>query len=192
VLFSGNIYHKSQPEANRVLVQKLNTLGKHLASHGRTFFAGPGDTRRLDLRYVTNLGVVSYEASWQHMLHADVGIVVSAGSFMQNNESTKMYYYLRAGLPTVTESGFPNDHIVNESGLGFVTPSDDLEEMASRIVQAARMRWDRAAAIQYVLAHHTWETRARIYDDLLQKHFATAAPEPVKGSGNRARRTLAP
>jgi len=174
VLFSGNIYHKSQPEANRVLVQKLNTLGKHLASHGRTFFAGPGDTRRLDLRYVTNLGVVSYEASWQHMLHADVGIVVSAGSFMQNNESTKMYYYLRAGLPTVTESGFPNDHIVNESGLGFVTPSDDMEEMAYRIVQAARMRWDRAAAMRYVLGNHTWDVRAGVYDVLIRSKFPAA------------------
>jgi hypothetical protein len=171
VLFSGNIYDRSQPEANRVLVDKLNALGQRLATHGRLFFAGPGSVRDLDTRVITNLGVTPYEASWQHMLHADVGIVVSAGSFMHNNESTKIYHYLRAGLPTVSESGFPNDHVVRESGLGFVVPGDDMDEMSARILEAAHTRWDREAAVRYILSNHTWEARARVYDEVLQRHF---------------------
>jgi hypothetical protein len=172
VLFSGNIYD-GQPEANRVLSDKLNALGTRLAPQGRVFFVGTGDTRRLDSRVVTSLGGVPYLAAWQHMLHADVGIVVSAGAFMHNNESTKIYHYLRAGLPTVSESGFPNDNVVTESGLGFVVRSEDMDSMAERIVEAGRTAWDRNAGIGYILANHTWETRLRVYDDVLRRHFPT-------------------
>jgi hypothetical protein len=176
VLFSGNIYNKSQPEANRVLVAKLNELGELLAPRARLFFAGPGDTRAVNSRFVTNLGVVPYVDSWQHMFHADVGIVVSAGAFMHNNESTKIYHYLRAGLPTVSESGFPNDHVVTESGLGFVVPSDDMKQLAARVLEAVETPWDRDCAIGYILASHTWEARVRVYDDVLRRYFAAPVP----------------
>jgi hypothetical protein len=173
VLFSGNIYHHSQPEANRVLVDKLNTLGRLLAPDTQLFFAGPGAVDRLDRQHVTSLGAVPYTASWQHLFHADVGVVVSAGEFMHNNESTKIYHYLRAGLPTVSESGFPNDHVVRESGLGIVTPSGDLEAMAARVREAARATWDRQSAATYILGHHTWDQRARIYDEVIRRSAST-------------------
>lgn len=163
VLFSGNVY-TTQPEANRVLVDKLNDLGARLAPHARLYFAGPGDTRRLDRAAVTHLGVIPYADAWQHMLHAHVGIVVSAGAFMHNNESTKIYHYLRAGLPTVSESGFPNDHVVHESGLGLVTPSGDMARMAQAILEAGARPWNREAAVRYILQHHTWDVRMAAYD----------------------------
>ena len=173
VLFSGNIYHDEQAEANLVLVDKLNALGRRMAPDAQLFFAGPGTVTRLDSRVVQYLGVVPYDRSWQHMFHADVGIVVSAGAFMHNNESTKIYHYLRAGLPTVSEAGFPNDHVVLESGLGFLSPSGDMDQMAARVREAARATWDREAAVRYVLANHTWDVRGRIYDDVIRRNAST-------------------
>jgi hypothetical protein len=185
VLFAGNLYD-SQPEATRTLSDKLNALGERLfrGGKGRVFFAGPGDTRKLDRRLVTNLGPVPYHASWQHMLYADVGVVVSAGSFVHNNESTKIYHYLRAGLPVVSESGFPNDHVITESGLGFVVPSDDMDGLADRVLDAATREWNRGAATSYILANHTWDARMRVYDDLFRRHFPSASSD-----GERAART---
>jgi hypothetical protein len=170
VIFSGNLYQNSQPEANRVLVDKLNALGARLAPHAQLFFAGPGNIERLDRTVVHYLGVAPYVASWQHMFHADVGIVVSAGAFMHNNESTKIYHYLRAGLPTVSEAGFPNDDVVRDSGLGFVVPSDDMDAMAENIVEATQTTWNRDAAVRFILDHHTWDARARIYDDVIRRN----------------------
>ncbi len=172
VLFSGNIYGRAQPEANRVLVDKLNALGRRLAPSASLLFAGPGHVDRLDPRFVTNLGAVPYDLSWQHMYHADVGIVVSAGAFMHNNESTKIYHYLRAGLPTVSESGFPNDHVLRESGLGRVVPSDDMDRMAAEVLSAAGADWDRDAGVRYILAHHSWDARMRTYDDVIRRSAA--------------------
>lgn len=181
VLFSGNLYD-SQAEANRVLASKLNLLGQCLGERGRLYFVGPGDTRHLDSRFVTHLGVVSYEVAWQHMLHADVGIVVSAGSFMHNNESTKVYHYLRAGLPTVIEEGFPNEYVVTESGLGYVVPSGEIDHMSARIFEASRARWDREAAVRYILANHTWDARMRVYDNVLQRHCRSRSAPPDQRS----------
>jgi hypothetical protein len=150
-------------------VYKLNTLGRLLDSRGVSlFFLGTGRTRDLNTRFVTVLGPVSYQDSWPFLQHAQVGTVVSAGSFMHNNESTKIYHYLRAGLPTVSEGGFPNDHVVTESGLGWVVTNGDMETMADRIAEAAATDWDREAAVQYVLQNHTWDRRAQIYDRVLR------------------------
>jgi glycosyltransferase involved in cell wall biosynthesis len=168
-LFAGNIYDNTyQPEANRVLSEKLNALGKGVADHGiRVYFLGIGDVSLLDPRWVTNLGSVSYEESWDYLRFASVGIVVSAGSFMHNNESSKIYHYLRAGLPVVSEEGFPNDHVVRDSGRGFVVPSGDMEAMAARICQAAAIEAGRQRAIDFVIREHSWDRRVETYEPVL-------------------------
>lgn len=184
-LFAGNIYRrKDQPEANEVLVGKLNCLGAKLAEHGvRLYLLGNGDIDRLDREAVTYLGSVAYEQSWNYLYHAHVGIVLSAGRFMHNNESTKIYHYLRAGLPVISEAGFPNDSVISESGLGTVVPNGDMTLMAQTIINAVRppfseqkyavlLQRNRAAAIRYVLDHHTWDRRAEIYDRVLQRYFS--------------------
>ncbi|MGQ0765612.1 MAG: hypothetical protein ACT4OZ_08100 [Gemmatimonadota bacterium] len=169
-VFSGNLYDV-QPEATRILSGKLNELGRFLGARSRVFVFGPGDTSLLDRRYVTHLGVVPYQDSWDHMTFATVGVVVSAGAFMHNNESTKIYHYLRAGLPTVVESGFPNDDVVRQSGLGYIAVNGDMEQMARLVVDAADHRWDRSAGVRYVLDNHTWDHRAKVYDRVLRHHF---------------------
>lgn len=176
VLFAGNVYTRDhQAEANDVLVAKLNELGALLRGRGcRLYMIGVGDVSRLDPECVTYLGFVSHEAAWTFFGHAQVGIVVSAGSFMHNNESTKIYHYLRAGLPVVSESGFPNDDVVRRAGLGFVVDSGDMPAMAQRIEETAGATWDRAAAVNYIIENHTWDTRVAVYDQLLHQHFAVA------------------
>ena len=172
VVFSGNFYsgHRgSQPEAHRTLADKLNRLGALLDERGaRLYVVGTGDHRSLDARYVRYCGEVPYEDSWDYLYFAAVGIVVTAGGRMHNNESTKIYHYLRAGLPVVSEAGFPNDSVVLESGLGHVVGNGDLETMAQRIEESIHTQWDRDRAVAYILGHHTWEKRAEIYDRMLR------------------------
>jgi hypothetical protein len=170
VLFSGNVYNgDTQPEANQVLIQKLNRLGQLLHErNARLFMMGTGDVGGLDQGHVTYLGPIPYQETWDYFHHADAGIVLALGSFLHNNESTKIYSYLRAGLPIVSEAGFPNDHVVQESGLGFVVRNGDMDLMASRAIEATTMAWDRGAALDYLLGHHTWDKRAALYEPILR------------------------
>ncbi len=177
-LFLGSFYRAtpmSQPEAHRTITDKLNRLGAELGKAGiGLYVVGPGDEQSLDPDCVTYLGTVPYRDSWAFIHHAQVGLVVSAGAFMHNNESTKIYHYLRAGLPVVSESGFPNDNVVDESGLGFRVMPGDLDTLAARIEETVSKDWDRASAVRYILEHHTWERRAATYDEILTASFGEA------------------
>jgi glycosyltransferase involved in cell wall biosynthesis len=172
-IFMGNIYdQRSQPKANEALVDKLNELGQRLTKLGtRLYFLGVGDIIRLDKRYITCLGSVPYQQTWDYLHFSDVGIVVAAGPFMHNNESTKIYHYLRAGLPTVIESGFPNDNVVTDANLGFVIENGNLELMAKKIQEATVTNWDKQRAVNYIINNHTWDRRVRIYHDLISTHL---------------------
>ncbi len=169
-VFAGNIYDtSSQPDANRTLVEKLNGLGERLRAFDvRLYMLGVGDASGLDPRAVEYLGAVSYEECWNYFHHADVGIVVSVGPFMHNNESTKIYHYLRAGLPVVSEGGFPNDHVVRDSGHGSVVPTGDLDALAEQVNRWIQSESSPARAVDYIMQQHTWDHRARIYDELLR------------------------
>jgi glycosyltransferase involved in cell wall biosynthesis len=175
-IFAGNIYTKhTQPEAHRALVDKLNRLGKHLSGHGaRLYMFGVGDARHLDKQHVTYLGIIPYEKTWDYLYFADVGCVVAYGSWLHNNESTKIYSYLRVGLPVVSEAGFPNDHILGEARLGFTVENGNMELMADKIVQASQTDWDRNYAIQYILRNHTWDKRIQAYDDLIRRELGSS------------------
>ncbi len=182
-LFAGNVYGRVQPEAHAVLVAKMNELGRRLEDLGaRLYHLGTGDTEGLDPRWVRSFGAVTYDRSWAYLLHADVGVVLSAGSFMHNNESTKIYHYLRAGLPTVSESGFPNDQVVEESGLGVVVESGRLDLVAAAIGDALDRCWDRDAGRRYVLERHTWDRRCEIYRELLLETQGVRAPTKLESA----------
>ena len=156
-----------------MLCDKLNRLGRLLARKGmRVVFQGGGDTHRIDRTAVICVAPCDYERSWDSLHHADVGVVVTGGGRMHNNESTKIYHYLRAGLPTVVEEGFPNDDVVRESGLGFVVPNGDIEALSRQVLAAASHPWNRAAAVDYVLRRHTWDVRASVYDGVIRRHLA--------------------
>ena len=172
-LFAGTVYGpKSQPEANRTLVEKLSLLGKQLnGSSVGLYVLGRGDIRHLDRTYVTHLGRVAYHRAWDYLYHANVGVVVSAGKFMHNNESSKIYHYLRAGLPVVSESGFPNDYVVHESQCGIVVESEDMNSLAAAIHKATKIRWDKDYAMNYMIKNHTWAMRVALYDELLGKYL---------------------
>ena len=182
ILFAGNVYRVEQPEANEVLIAKLNRLGKLLAEYNaRLYMIGSGDVSRLDERYVTHLGAIPYLEAWDYFHYADIGVVVAPGSFHHNNESTKIYHYLRVGLPVVSEAGFPNDQIVVESKLGFVVESGNLELMARKVVEALHKDWDREHAISFILNNHTWDKRAESYDKIFKEDLSQN--EPVLSDG---------
>lgn len=172
VLFAGNFYSSasgSQPEAHRTVCDKLNRLGAALRRSGIGLYVlGPGDANSLDHHSVQYLGTTPYRESWRYLQWADVGLVVSAGPFMHNNESTKIYHYLRVGLPVVSESGFPNDHLVSESGHGHLIDPGDLDALEEAVRSSLERSWERDSAIRFILRRHTWRHRAQVYHEIIR------------------------
>jgi glycosyltransferase involved in cell wall biosynthesis len=173
-VYIGNLYTRTQRHINRLWQERLNRLGALLRARGiQLVFVGPGLSDLLDPAAVLNLGGVPHASVWDYQYFADVGIALAQGP-VQHNESSKIYYYLRTGLPVVTEAPIPNNEVVIESGCGLVTAYGDDHALADTIEAAAHRTWDRDAAVSYVLAHHTWEHRFAVYTDIIDRRLRAA------------------
>ena len=131
VLYAGNLYLKQhQSEVNAIWQDRLNRLGRSLRRRGlRLVVMGRGETDLLDPRAVLHVGVVESRALWDWQRHASVGVVLAQGP-VQDNESSKMYYYLRTGLPVVCERPVPNAWLLEETRHGALVEYDDVEALA--------------------------------------------------------------
>jgi glycosyltransferase involved in cell wall biosynthesis len=168
-VYIGTLYVGAQRHINLLWQRRLNRVGRLLRQKGiRLCLVGPGLVDELDPGAVRHLGAVDNERVWDYHHFADVGVVLAQGP-VQHNESSKLYSYLRAGLPVVSEAPVPNNGVLHEAGLGLVAAYDDDRMMADMIEEAASRRWPREAAIAYILEHHTWERRARVYAEVIHR-----------------------
>ena len=126
---------------------------------------------QIDPEAVSILGGVENDRIWDYHYFADVGIVLAQGT-VQHNESSKIYYYLRAGLPVVSEDPVPNNSLITNSKLGLISPYQYDEKMADLIQEATERAWDKERGIEFVLENHTWDSRVKIYHDVISNHFA--------------------
>lgn len=170
-VYIGTIYGHSQKEVNLLWQSRFNTLGTLLKGKGiRLCFVGLGDMRHLDHKAVTYLGPVENDRVWDYQYFADVGLTLAQGK-VQHNESSKIYYYLRTGLPVVSEEPIPNNYLISDTKLGFVADYADNQMMAEMIEAAIYRKWDREEAIRHMVENHTWDKRAQIYDEMIRKEF---------------------
>jgi hypothetical protein len=182
-VYIGTLYRSTQRDINLLWQDRLTRLGRLLGRKGiRLCVVGRGLTDRLDPAAVTFLGAVENDRVWDHQYFADAGVVLAQGA-VQHNESSKLYYYLRTGLPVVSEAPVPNNDLIASANLGFIGPYGDDQTMADLIDAATRTAWRRDRAIAYMLAHHTWDQRARIYETRLRAELGGAALDFARAPG---------
>jgi hypothetical protein len=152
----------------------LNGLGGRLKRKKiRLCFVGMGDVNQLDPEAVTYLGTVENDRIWDYHYFADVGIVLAQG-LIQHNESSKIYYYLRAGLPVVSEDAIHNNNLIREASCGLIARYGDEDMMADLVETAVYRKWAKEEAARYMVENHTWDHRARVYDRLIRQEFRLA------------------
>jgi glycosyltransferase involved in cell wall biosynthesis len=168
-VYIGTIYNQSQKEMNLLWQRRLNLLGRAFLRRGiRLCLIGVGDTDLLDREAVTYLGPVENRNIWDYHYFAAVGVVLAHG-VVQHNESTKLYYYLRAGLPVVSEVPVPNNHVLTEARLGFLAPFGEEARLAELGAEASVRAWDRDGARRYMVNHHSWDLRVAQYEELIAR-----------------------
>ncbi|MGH7899782.1 MAG: hypothetical protein ACREQQ_17635 [Candidatus Binatia bacterium] len=171
-LFAGNLYSaEHQPEVNALWQDRLNRIGRLLMRRGlRLVAAGNGDADGLDPAAVLHVGRLAADEVWDWQRHARVGLVLAQGA-VQDNESSKLYYYLRTGLPVVCERPVPNAWLVGATGLGAIVDYGDVEALAEAAVELARRPPSPNGTARYMVEAHSWDARAAAYDEI----FAQAA-----------------
>ncbi|HYA34308.1 MAG TPA: glycosyltransferase [Candidatus Binataceae bacterium] len=166
-LFAGNLYKKiDQEEVNLIWQDRLNRIGFALERRGiRLVAMGSGATEMLDPRAVIHLGEIDADDVWDFQRYACAGIVLAQAP-IQDNESSKIYYYLRTGLPVVCERGVPNTGLIEETGCGAVVDYDDVEALADAVSRVKDAPRDERVA-EMMAREHSWDKRAALYDPIL-------------------------
>ena len=177
VLFAGNVYlRKHQAEVNLIWQDRLNRLGRSLRARGiRLVAMGSGEIDRLDPGAVTHVGQIDARDAWDWQRHAGAGVVLAHGE-VQDNESSKVYYYLRTALPVVCERPVPNAKLIEQMGCGRLVDLDDMEAMA--------------AACADLIAHPP-EARG-LPERMVREHSWTGAPPSTTRSWRRPWRNAQP
>jgi glycosyltransferase involved in cell wall biosynthesis len=174
-LYIGNLCGLDIRKGNLVRQRKLNNLGKLLKKRNiRLYLIGPGLIDKIDKDNVTCFGPIENNNIWDYQYFANCGIVFADAKVM-HNEASKIYYYLRTGLPVVSESPVPNNNIIKKADLGFIAPFNDDQKMADLIEKAIYHKWNKKKAIDYILRNHTWDKRVEIYDKIIQKEFSSSS-----------------
>lgn len=167
-LYAGNIYGETQPEMNILWQDRLNRIATLLRRKRiRLCFVGSGRTDRLDPDVVTIMPEVDNLEFWDYQHFANVGLVLAQGQ-TQHNESSKLYYYLRAGLPVVSEAPVPNNSLIHETGMGHVVDYADDTMLVDMVESAIDREWPRQEAIDYIVNNHSWNRRVEAYGDVLR------------------------
>lgn len=180
VLFAGNIYTDQQREVNLVWQDRLNRLGRALQRRGLTLVAmGPGYTDRIDHDAVRHVGALPVEETWDWQRGAVAGVVLAHGPG-QHNESSKIYSYLRTGLPVLCERPVPNASLVTATGCGAVVDLDDVEALAAAAEDLAirRPRFDDVA--DWTAREHSWDERAARYAPVLAEAVTARRDRPPR------------
>ena len=176
-LFAGNLYHRrNQAEVNELWQERLNGIGRALRRHGvRLVAMGSGEVDRLDATAVLHVGEVDLDAFWNWQRHADVGVVLAQGP-VQDNESSKIYYYLRTALPVVCERPVPNAALITRTGHGALVDYDDVTALADAAADLARRPPAADGIADYMVAHHSWDARAALYDPVFARAGEVTGP----------------
>ncbi len=172
ILFCGSI---TSPRFTTV----LNRVGRGLArlgSDAQLHIVGrnrlhlyEGRTEPLDRTVMHVHEAVDEESAWQYILHADVGVAPAPSDDEFESELAKIYYYLRGGLPVVTESTVSNRSLVAETGHGAVAQFGNTRDLLDKIGVALSLRPRNARVMAHMAATHGWNRRAGVYADVLQR-----------------------
>ena len=168
VVYIGNIYGTTQPEMNEVWQDRLNRVGRLLRGRGlRLCFVGTGRVDRLDPAAITVMREVDNRDVWDYQRFAHVGLVLAQGR-TQHNESSKLYYYLRTGLPVVSEAPVPNNFLIHTTGMGYVADYGDDPMIVEMVERAIHREWPRRESIDYIMKNHSWDQRVETYEEVIR------------------------
>ena len=101
-----------------------------------------------------------------------MGIALAAGPHLFDNDISKIYTYLRGGLPVLSEELIANNHLLAQTHLGNIFAYGNATDMAMKAARLPGTAPDESY-IQFAMAlmerEHSWEQRVTVLLSLIHR-----------------------
>jgi glycosyltransferase involved in cell wall biosynthesis len=170
ILFLGSI-------AAPRMVLIINEIARHLKGIARVHFIGSnksclyGKNKEDALSpLIVQHGVLPEDRIWNYIFHARIGLAVATGPCPFDNDMSKIFSYLRGGLPVLSEEPIINNSLIRETGFGLTFQYDNIENLTEKALMLLRNPplEKREAVMARMADEESWERRVDIYVKLFQ------------------------
>jgi glycosyltransferase involved in cell wall biosynthesis len=157
------------------MVEMLNLAARRLEGRARIHLVGLNKARMyggtsgcaLD-PLVADHGQLPETAVWNFIRHAHAGLALATGPHAFDNDMSKIFNYLRGGLPVVSEEPILNNDLIRETGLGRVFRYGDIDDLISAALQIFEnpMSHRKREVMEFMASRHSWDRRVETYVQL--------------------------
>ncbi|MEW6352113.1 MAG: hypothetical protein AB1646_23930 [Thermodesulfobacteriota bacterium] len=171
VLFLGSVAAARMREMLKMAAHRLRGLARiHLVGKNKVAMYSGAAEDALD-PLITDHGELPAGEVWDYVFHADIGLALATGPHRFDNDISKILYYLRGGLPVLSEEPIVNNDLIEETGFGRVfrySDPDDLARQAQQLLDNP-LSHIRPGVMAFMAREHSWERRVSTYEDLFRR-----------------------
>ncbi|MHB8204035.1 MAG: glycosyltransferase family protein [Desulfomonilaceae bacterium] len=171
LLFLGSVASPRMLIMLNELARSMREIAEiHLVGLNKSLMYGDGTDSELDPLIVTH-GAKPEIETWDYIYHADLGLALATGPHSFDNDISKIYSYLRGGLPTLSEEQILNNELVVKLGYGDVFGYGDINALISRCkaILSNRPIEKRRQVMRFMVKEHSWDERVGRYLNLFEK-----------------------
>ncbi|MBM4327707.1 MAG: glycosyltransferase family 4 protein [Deltaproteobacteria bacterium] len=141
----------------------------HLVGLNKSRMYGGDGSCRLS-RLIVDHGETSHNRVWDYIHYAQAGIALATGPHPFDNDISKIFDYLRGGLPVVSEEGILQNHLIERTGFGRIFAYDNVEELVSGVLEILERPpiESKEQVMSFMAREHSWERRLEQYVALFQ------------------------
>jgi glycosyltransferase involved in cell wall biosynthesis len=139
----------------------------HMVGANKTRLYGGNEYDRLCPEIVQH-GEMREEEIWDFIRCAHIGLALATGPDAFDNDLSKIYSYLRGGLPVLSEERVVNNSLVLESGLGAIFRFGDPLALASKAIALLDFQpiYNQESTMAWMSKEHSWDRRVEVLNNL--------------------------
>jgi hypothetical protein len=171
VLFLGSLAAPRMIELLNELAWRLRDRCRiHIVGSNKAHMYSGGKPPELT-PLIADHGELPEEEVWDYVRHARMGIALAAGPHRFDNDISKIYTYLRGGLPVLSEELIANNHLLAQTRLGSIFAHGNAADMAKKaadLIERPPAQYVHSA-MALMEREHSWDRRVTALLDLCQK-----------------------
>ncbi len=169
ILFLGSL-------ASSHMAGMLNEAASRLEGIARVHLLGANKTGLYGEEIPLHPGITLHpprleEEIWNFIRFARLGIALATADLAFDNDVSKIYNYLRGGLPVLCEEPILQGELVGQTGLGAVFRFGDKAGMVEAALKLLDTPWEdkRETTMEFMAKDHSWDNRVETYVELFRK-----------------------